>query len=356
MRILIIASEVPPTKSGVARSVGEVATRLEDRGHTVQLLSAADATGVRWDRLRLSGAGLRVRSYLASEEPFDVINVHGPAPTISDAALAQLVLRSHVPAPVVYTHHFSLHFAVPGVDAAGRAYEAVMRRVAARCDAVVTTTHEYAQMFRSRQDRLAVIPWGVELELFEPGGSPYDGSRPLRALAIGQFRRYKGMAVAVRAIAGQPQLALSLVGTGPLVDNVMGNAAGADNVEYLGALGDAELREVIRAHDVILLPSRMKLEAFGIVLLEGMASGCVPVASDLPGVREVVGDVGLTARPGSPESLRAQLLRLANDPEDVERRKKLAVETAQSYTWDNTADAYERLFLQVARSGPRETP
>ena len=225
----------------------------------------------------------------------------------------------------------------------------MIRYLAGRCAAVVTTTNSYARPFRAHQVDVRSIPWGVEQSRFEATTSSYDGSRPLRVLAIGQFRRYKGMAVAVRAIGGQDGLHLTLGGTGPLVDSVLANVpSGATNVDYLGFIPDDELPELYRANDVVLLSSRTKMEAFGIVLLEGMASGCVPVASDLPGVRDVVGTVGLTATPGCPESLRQALLELAAAPDEVQDRSRRAVTAARGYTWERTVDEYEALFVEVA--------
>jgi rhamnosyl/mannosyltransferase len=104
---------------------------------------------------------------------------------------------------------------------------------------------------------------------------------------------------------------------------------------------------MMREHDVILLPSRTRAEAFGIVLLEGMASGCVPVASSLPGVLEVVGTVGLTTKPGDEESVRSALLSLSRDPEEVERLRKAVVVWAESFTWERTVGEYESLFQRL---------
>ena len=56
-----------------------------------------------------------------------------------------------------------------------------------------------------------------------------------------------------------------------------------------------------------MLPS-VRMESFGIVLLEGMAAGCVAVASALPGPAEVVGDAGLDFPPGDVDAL-ARILR-----------------------------------------------
>jgi glycosyltransferase involved in cell wall biosynthesis len=353
VRVLIVASEAPPVVSGVARSVGEIAEGLSARGHYVQVVTSAAAPGLRWDRLRLSTVGLRLRSIAVDSTPFDIVNIHGPAPTISDVSLVRSLTGRNSP-PVVYTHHFSLHFGVTGADTLGRAYEAAIRRIVSRCAAVVTTTPASARQFARLGDRVSVVPWGVD-QCVAPGvAREYDGTRPLRVLAVGQFRRYKGMAIAVRAAMDQADIELTCVGHGPMWESVRSNLRpGTTNVSFPGKVADHELECLYRASDVIVLPSRTRLEAFGIVLLEGMARGCVPVASDLPGVRDVVGDVGLLSPPGDPVALRRCLRFLAENAEEVCRRSQQSIDAAVQYTWSRTVDEYEELFDHIVRSEGR---
>ena len=347
LRILLIASEAPPRVSGVAKSIGEIADGLRERGHEVVVFSSADAPGLRWDRIRFSAAMTRVGAVLDNDGPFDIINIHGPSPSISDLALLRFT-KWNRGAKVVYTHHFALHFGTWFADFAGRMYELFFRRVARGCDEIVTTTKEYALPFERAGMDVSVIPWGFDQDRFSPGERHYSGDDALRILAVGQFRRYKGMAVAVRAVVGQPELELTLVGQGPVLSSVLQQIpSSSTNVRHSGRVSDGDLGQVMREHDVILLPSRTRAEAFGIVLLEGMASGCVPVASSLPGVREVVGTVGLTTKPGDEESVRNALLSLARDPEEVDRLRKAAVVWAESFTWERTVDAYETLFQRL---------
>jgi glycosyltransferase involved in cell wall biosynthesis len=289
----------------------------------------------------------RVGAVLDNDGPFDIINIHGPSPSISDLALLRFT-KWNRGAKVVYTHHFALHFGKWFADLAGRMYELFFRRVARGCDEIVTTTKEYAIPFERVGMDVSVIPWGFDQDRFSPGERHYSGDDALRILAVGQFRRYKGMAVAVRAVVGQPELELTLVGQGPVLSSVLQQIpSSSTNVRHSGRVSDGDLGQVMREHDVILLPSRTRAEAFGIVLLEGMASGCLPVASSLPGVREVVGSVGLTTKPGDEESVRNALLSLARDPEEVARLRKAAVVWAESFTWDRTVDAYETLFQRL---------
>jgi rhamnosyl/mannosyltransferase len=98
-----------------------------------------------------------------------------------------------------------------------------------------------------------------------------------------------------------------------------------------------------------VLPSVTRAEAFGLVLLEGMAAGCVPVASDLPGVRDVAGPTGLVVPPRDPKALRQALRGLADDEA---RLKHLQVESwlaAQTRTWERCVTSYEEVLLDAVR-------
>jgi glycosyltransferase involved in cell wall biosynthesis len=100
-----------------------------------------------------------------------------------------------------------------------------------------------------------------------------------------------------------------------------------------------------------VLPSVTQAEAFGLVVLEGMAAGCVPVVSDLPGVRDVVAEAGVVGRPRDVAALRTALLELAADEERREHLARLARKRAESLSWDACVDGYEDALREVVRSG-----
>ncbi len=113
---------------------------------------------------------------------------------------------------------------------------------------------------------------------------------------------------------------------------------------FRGRVSDAELAAAYRDHDVIALPSITKAEAFGLVLLEGMASGCLPVASDLPGVRDVAGPTGVLVGAGDVAELRSVFQHLAKHPEERERRREASIARARSMPWARVAQQYEHTF------------
>jgi glycosyltransferase involved in cell wall biosynthesis len=356
MRILVIASEPPGAASGIAQSTERLVQGLRRHGHEVDTLSSADAPYFRSGEVRLSALGgklLRLAPGIARR--YDLINVHGPVPTISDVSLLLLAaIRRNGRPTIVYTHHWTVEFDEGPLARLDGPYKAAHERLARLADHVVVESEDYGDIFeREEYPPVSVVPCGVDAARFRPDKlRAYDGAEPLRVLFVGQLRPYKGPAGAIDAVANQPGLALTVVGRGSLEESLRRRIveSGATNVHMAGYLDDDALVDAYREHDVCVLPSTNRLEAFGLVLLEGMAAGCVPVASDLPGVRDVAGPTGLLFATGDAEDLRWALNALAARPEVVRRLQVNSIEAAARQSWGAASDAYHDLAERLVRS------
>jgi glycosyltransferase involved in cell wall biosynthesis len=355
MRVLVVASELPPVTSGVAQSTGRLVEGLRAQGHDVDTLSRADAPYFRSGEVRLSGlSGRLLRRARRISSDYDVVNVHGPVPSISDAALLLLAaIRRNRRPRIIYTHHSTLEFdrgLFAGLDGP---YMAIHQRLARLADHVVVESEAYADLFDGHEHPpVSVVPCGVDSGRFRPAVlSGYDGIRPLRVLLVGQLRPYKGAMVAIDAVARHPKLRLTVVGRGPqepaLRRRILEDEL--DNVLITGYLDEDELVDAYRTHDVCVLPSINRQEAFGLVLLEGMAAGCVPVASDLPGVRDLARPTGLLVAPGDPQDLRWALEALAARPDTVKALQIRAMDAAARHSWDSASGAYNDLAESLIR-------
>lgn len=80
---------------------------------------------------------------------------------------------------------------------------------------------------------------------------------------------------------------------------------------YHGPLGQSALRDLYHRARLIIIPSRF--ESFGLVALEAMAGGVVPVVSDGTALPEVVGGCGVVFRNGSTDDLRSKLRQIMAD-------------------------------------------
>ena len=100
-----------------------------------------------------------------------------------------------------------------------------------------------------------------------------------------------------------------LAGDGPLARE----RCAAPGVVLCGRVSDDELAALYAGARATVLPSR--LEGFGFTPLESLAAGTPVVVSDLPSLRETLGDAALMVPPGDPVALADALLRIDGDEE-----------------------------------------
>jgi glycosyltransferase involved in cell wall biosynthesis len=362
MRILFVISELPPTRSGVARIGAQLVSGYCAAGHQVAVLERREVGSLTLGEARLSGLALHWPKVARLLEHCDLVHLHGPAPTFADAFLAAYALRRRRP-PLLYSHNFELHFPGP-LAPLGRLYELLTLRLALRvARAIVVSTEQ----FRSRlpdPGRIVVVPWGCDHRP-EPIAQQHDDAdsladeelhtrddHPLRVLFVGQMRPYKGVPVLLDALWDLPGIEAKLAGDGRRLEAyrrrlARREAQGGASIELLGPVDDARLDQLYGWADVVVLPSVSRQEAFGLVLLEGMRAGCVPVASRLPGVSEVVGDAGVLVEPGDAAGLRAALAALRDDGE---RRAELAARArrrASERTWERSVARHLELVQKI---------
>jgi glycosyltransferase involved in cell wall biosynthesis len=349
--ILIVTSEAPPIVSGISTCIDRLATGLVARQHRVTVLSSAQIRRVAFGEWRLSSFVAHWPWIVRQLRHFDVVNVHGPVPTMSDVFLwLSNRLPPYVRPAIVYTHHSPID--IQGAAQMSTFYNKLHQALALRADRIVASSPHYARQHRSRYGPMVrAIPWGAD-----PRVSPPARARPpcgeLNVLFVGQMRPYKGVETLLAAAAGQAWLKLTLVGDGAELARYrrLAERLPAANARFTGRLSDAELQHQYGIADVVVLPSVTRAEAFGLVLIEGMAAGCVPVASDLPGVRDIAGPTGLVVPAGDAAALRAALRGLARDTAQLERLQAASRLASQALTWDRCVASYEGILVEAVRS------
>jgi glycosyltransferase involved in cell wall biosynthesis len=96
----------------------------------------------------------------------------------------------------------------------------------------------------------------------------------------------------------------------------------AAEVKFLGKLNGLELAEHCRQHKFIVVPSLWN-EPFGNVALEGIGCGCVPIVSEGGGLKDAIGECGLTFKNGDIPSL-VKVMRLFLDSPELVQHKRSA--------------------------------
>jgi glycosyltransferase involved in cell wall biosynthesis len=348
MRTLTVVTEAPPVRSGIAQTVAQVTAGLRSLGHEVDLCTAADVGRVSFGEIRLTGLVRHWPALLRDMTQYDVVNLHGPAPSFSDAFLAlwRTVPRDRRPA-LVYTHHSEIELS--GLRPLCNVYNSMHSRLMRAADGVVVSTPSYADAaLRAGARTVRIVPHGVD-ELDSMPTEQVLRAPRFTVAFVGQLRPYKGVDILLQAAAALPDVDFDICGTGHQEDDLkaLAEQLGLGNVRWHGSVSNAEREAVLRRAHVVCLPSLTRAEAFGIVLLEGMRCGAVPVASNLPGVRDVAGATGLLCQPGDPRSLVQALCYLRDDPSEWARRSVASVDTAGHYRWDEAALRYHYVYNEA---------
>ena len=227
-----------------------------------------------------------------------------------------------------------------------------------RAGTVIALSAEQAELltrrYRVPAERIRVIPNGVSGEFFgDEGETPsiVPGS-PLRLLFIGRLAAQKDLPLLLAAaeLLGA-RVTVDIVGDGELREHIteLAQALPKGRVRLWGALSGAELLARYREADVFVMTSER--EGMPLALLEAMAAGLPVVASDVQGLREFVGGVGLLVSERSPAGFAEQIERLLEDSSLRTTLGRASTAAVQSRRWDalvsEILDAYE-----LANGGP----
>jgi glycosyltransferase involved in cell wall biosynthesis len=176
-------------------------------------------------------------------------------------------------------------------------------------------------------EKTVVIPNAVDVERFS-NVTAAELRRNLAGdahlvLSLARLHEQKGLDVLLRAAVELPDARFVLAGEGPergRLERLARQLGIAERVVLLGTRRDTP--ELLAACDVLALPSRY--EGLPLVLLEAMAAGVPLVASNIPGVDELIvsGENGLLVEPGDPGALAREIRRLLDDRE---LRRQLAL-------------------------------
>ena len=278
---------------------------------------------------------------------FDVVHVHEPpAPLISwDAA----TFRG---APVVGTFHAYATKALPNHLAsllgARRVFNQLSARIAVSEAAAWTGRRWFGGDYR-------IVPNGVDIESATP--APHSQGDELRLLFVGRAEERKGLPVlltAFEALVEHVPSRLTVVGADPEeVSRRISNPEVASRVDILGKVSDGVLWRQLGEADVLVAPS-LAGESFGMVLIEAMASGTPPVASNIAGYSDVVTDGvdGVLVPPADPQALAEELQRLWHEPERRAAMGEAGRESAQRYAWPHVAEEVKSVYEAAMEPAP----
>ena len=342
VKVVLVASTSSP--SGVATHVLSLAKLLVAHDMLDIVVVPQDgwlctklrADGIPFVNLNLSfkpskfiESSIRLWVFLRSRPQAQVVHLHGRFPLF--ISLASMVLCRRL-CFVATVHQFS------GTGAPGvlgwkvKLEDALLKRLKGiACVSEALKEEVVSRVGKGRHSRVHVIPNWIE-PLFSSsvldkndslawGSQTRTRARKKGAVicAVGRLSREKGFDVLIDALYALEKqgykVRCDIFGDGPE------RAALLQRIDKYSLKGKVVLRgahdnvrQLLPHYDLIVVPSRM--ESFGLVVLEAYDAGIPVVASDVPGLRELVRhkETGLLVKPNNPHDLAAAILSIMHSP------------------------------------------
>jgi len=237
-----------------------------------------------------------------------------------------------------------------------RLYAPILRRVLWKADRIIASSPRYIETspwLGPVRDKCIVVPLGVDPERFTPDYHLHSG--PLELLFVGRLRYYKGLDTLICAMKEAPGTRLTIVGDGPMRQEwqtLCNSLSLQDRISFAGNMTDTALPSVYQHADVFVLPANARAEAFGLVLLEAMASGLPCITTELgTGTSWIVQDgiTGLVVPPRDPRTLAEAICYLRDNPTrrmimSDRARARLEAEFTQSRMIERVQAVYETVL------------
>ncbi len=326
----------------------------------------------RWNWWTFTIRSYRLAKKLTREYPIDIVH------HIRPAFLEKFSLCWRLPLPFVYgpvslpmTHSLPPNTAMPGetgktgiigklknklIDklnfTVGKWLWDRMMETAASVPVSVQPTRNYLP--DCCQNKSPIIPLGVDPNEFSPAPSETTSQAP-EIFYAGHLVAAKGVDYLIQAMQKVhehiPNARLVLAGDGferPRLKTMAQNLGIEDYVEFLGPVPFTQMPDLFRRCAIFCLPTLA--EAFGLSLLQAMASGKPIVASAVGGIPYFVedGKSGHLVPSCNVDALSDALIDLLQHPEKmVSMGKHNRTLIEQHYSWNPIVTQIETLYTEV---------
>lgn len=173
-------------------------------------------------------------------------------------------------------------------------------------------------------------------------------------MQVAGFRPEKDQMTVLKAIQLLPDnFHVVFVGGGKLLDlhvNTAKEMGLINRCHFLGIRNDVP--ELLQASDIVVVASHF--EGFGLAAVEGMASRKPVLASNVPGVSEVVDNAGILFEPNNAPDLAQKVLSLCMNSQLYNTVVERCYKRALSYDISLTAEQYEKQYKRLINDTGRE--
>ena len=378
MKIAQVVSTFPPYRGGMGNVAYYIAEQLSIAGNDVTVftpkygfndsdLQSFFKVFKLSPQFRFGNSAIVLQlAYHLVFKKFEIVHLHYPFMGASLAVIAAKLLRGRKLKLVVHYH----------MDLVGQGWRKAiynayscfnLRWIVKLADVILTTSADYLKhsnvygYYPKYQNKFITLPNGVDVEKFKPQGKSFSltdkyGLKDKKVIlfvgALDSSHYFKGVNYLIKAaqMLKRDDFKLIIVGEGdlrPVYEDMVDSFNLNGQVIFTGYIPDESLVKYYNLADIFVLPSVDQSEAFGMVLLEAMSCAKPVIASDLPGVREVVTKNvnGYLFKPKQVEQLVARLNNMLNNPQEcvnygLAGRQKVEV----NYSWVKIVRQLENIY------------
>jgi len=384
MKIIHLVCTFPPYQGGMGNSVKEMVERLALTDPSCDITVVCPRYGLRevapvstlysvrrcssW--LRCGNAAV-INGLKQIWQSADIVHLHYPF--YGTDALVWYFKKRHPHTKLVIHYHMD-----PQADGwKGRIFKIwqklFLKQLLTQAEAITCASLDYwrhssAGRIDGLSDKLFIIPFTVDTNRFQPRSKDQTlletyglmSEVPIILMVGGldKAHYFKGVPVLLQALArlkaklGKNYCRGIIVGEGNLRDKYykMAQALGLDqDIVFIGKVEQNKLPAIYNLADLFVLPSINSCEAFGLVLLEAMASGLPCLASNLPGVREVIDPPrnGLLVEPNNADDLANKISQLLADDLKLKEMAQASRDRAVKYFASSTPSPLAPIYHQL---------
>lgn len=198
-----------------------------------------------------------------------------------------------------------------------------------------------------KRHNILTIPNGVDTERFIRPIKDITGQDKFVITMVAGLRMEKDHEAVLRAMTHLPgNYSLQLVGGGTKEEELraMTHELGLDDrVDFMGVRLDVP--DILEQSDIVVLSSHW--EGLSLSSIEGMASGRPFIASEVDGLREMVGGAGELFPHGDDKTLAAKIQHLCEHPDEYREVARRCQEKARQYDISVTVNKYLDLYKRL---------
>lgn len=366
MKIIHVTPYYPPHLGGMENTVKELAEGAWKRGHDVSVYTSDKSVNVKsasknhlcihcLKSIKIPGVPPIIPMLpfrlLPNIDKNTIVHVHYTLNFSMDLA----IIISKIKGSKIISHVHIDPLPTGPLGFLNPAYKRLFwKRILPLSDVVICPTEDYietvSQKYDVERNRCVVVPSGIKLADFENIKTSEKISEPINILFVGRLSRQKNiprLLEAFRLFQQRYDANLNIVGEGEdklAIEGIIEKRR-INNVIFHGRISNERLIKLYSTEDIFVLPS--DFESFGIVNLEAMASGLPIVASDIPGLRNVLKGCGILVKP-MPENFANAMIKLVEDDDLRRDLIKKGKEKVKDYGWDKVTDRVIEIYKKVS--------